>query len=204
MQEVSALAFSGNCLIDVFHCFVKQPSERLAEDWWPRRHIHGIPQNVPQTFGVDNLLNEWRQWRDQFPTAVVYANGAQTESRLLQCAVEDWPLKPWAARGNDACHKAANMFKAEGWELMGTCCPSTNHSSFERYRPPMPIALRPRDTWPAGHLVKYAHGHHCSLYDCVELALDICLRKFGFAYMSLGTYDVKITNTDSGQFSVIG
>ena len=193
--EVAAFAFLGNALVSVFHVFVKHPQERMEEDRWSRTHVHGIPLRIPISKGMEyeEMLMAWAQWRSHYPVnTAIYVNDARSDIHVLQCPLTDWSLKEWALRGQDASHRVANIFKNGQYMVRDIYCPRGNHCAFRNYRPPMSIASRPRHQWPAGHLTREAHGHHCAFYDCVELALDIGARHFGFESMMFDAYCVSV------------
>ena len=167
IQEFTALYVNEQSreIVDVFHRHVAFPCHRYDTDRWPRRHIHGLDRAYLAKHGLRDegaLRTEFVEWLRSHPYEDILANGPTKENAFLNLQITDLRLPPWKERGLLDCHKSALSFKKRAIPINGITC-SASHSSFVNWLPRRPHAPSPAD------VIKRDFGHHCSLYDCMEL-----------------------------------
>ena len=93
----------------------------------------------------------------------LYGNNPSKESNILNMAVIDIGLPPWADRVYQPYHQMALSFKREFIPILDKRCCLEAHAAFRRYS-----MKRLNET----EIAKRDHGFHCSLYDAYELYLS--------------------------------
>lgn len=167
IQEFTALYVNKQSseIVDVFHRHVTFPSRGYDTDYWSRRHIHGLDRAYLAKHGLRDegaLLNDFSEWLRFHPYEEMLANAPSKEQIFLKLPISDLHLPPWKDRGVSASHKSALSLKRHAIPINGISC-SSAHSFFLNWRPRRPHAPSPTD------VIKHDFGHHCSLYDCMEL-----------------------------------
>ena len=131
-----------------------------------RSFVHGLNE---KGFGhncfpsEDSLLTTLKIWATCKTNKQFYANGASKESKALGLDINEFKLLPWVERKERLSHKSAINCKNFATPILGRSCFPIAHSSFIR-------ALTSKNKLTTA--AKIAHGHHCALYDVVELYLE--------------------------------
>ena len=158
-QELAAIEINRgtNEIVDVFHAFAFTDED----DSFARKHIHGLNEDYLKAEGFPDeasLLTVFRMWMHNKPHASVFSNGAHKESKVLAMEVKELKLLPWAERRHAASHQIAIRFKELCIPILGRkCSPSASFVSAAACSNPLSFVAKAR------------HGHHCALYDAIEL-----------------------------------
>ena len=161
VQELAAIEVNcdSHAIMDVFHGYARTQEK----DIFARNHIHGLNQDYVKLFGYDcerSLITACKAWLRLKSYIALFANGARREAEMLDLAVCELNLAPWAERQHCASHKIAIRYKELSIPICKRRCDTYAHSSFVSPPPSSNVFTR---------LAKARHGHHCALYDCVEL-----------------------------------
>ena len=164
IQEVAALEVnrSTNAIMDVFLAY----AHTEEPDKFARDHIHGLNKDYLKAHGFPSeksLLMTLEMWLMQKPYVGIFANDTQKESKALNVTISDFKLAPWADRRKCASHQIALRYKELSIPVLNRFCSSSAHSSF-KCAPDSPNAF--------SSIAKARHGHHCALYDCMELYFE--------------------------------
>lgn len=165
VQELSCIYSSSlGEVIDVYHAFAK--SDRLI-DSYARRHVHGLSVQFLNHHGFSSekeLVDDFNIWLNGKPKDIMYANNPGKERKLLRFRkIVDLKVPPWIKRVNERAYIRSVQAKRQGRLINGVSC-RTAHSEF--------IGWRCNESTPTlTDFAKIAHGHHCSLYDCLYLFL---------------------------------
>ena len=160
-QELAAIEINRwtHEIVDVFHAFAFTEEE----DEFARRHIHGLNKIYLKSKGFPDeatLLAAFKKWMERKSHENVFSNGAYKESKVLGIEVKEFKLLPWADRRHTASHKIAISFKEHCIPILGRKCIPTAHASFV-------TASASNNLFT--NIAKARHGHHCALYDVIEL-----------------------------------
>ena len=174
IQEFTALYVNKQSreILDVFHRHVAFPSCGYDTDHWPRRHIHGLQRAYLAKHGLRDegaLRHDFSEWLRSHPYDEILANDPSKESVFLNLPISDVCLPPWQDRGVLSSHQRALSLKRRAIPINGITC-SSAHSHFLNWLPRRPHAPSPTD------VIKRDFGHHCSLYDCMELYFFISIK----------------------------
>ena len=175
VQELAAIEMNiEDCeVVDVFHAFANIP--RPEVDAYCRMNIHGLSRLVLAEKGYPDeasLLAAFKTWlssKRHFNDFKFYCNDAVKEKKVLSQHGFEWPavwnlgLVPWAERDAKPSHQIGIKLKRMSLSFGGRKCPSINHSEYYDQRDC--ISVNDSATVRA----KAHFGHHCALYDAVEL-----------------------------------
>ena len=168
IQEFSAIYVDKvTCeIVDVFHEHVTiYPTKNGDVDWWARRHIHGLNRDFLSIHGLSSeqeLLLRFRNWLQVHPYDTMFGHAPYKERKFLSLNIVDVQLPTWQHRASLSCHTLIMSMKRNNVPICGIdCCAA--HTSYVGWRAKRPFALTPTDA------AKKMFGHHCSLYDCVEM-----------------------------------
>lgn len=164
IQEWSALAIDEerDVICDVFHAHVCYPYA-IDYDWFARRHVHGLRLDFLSKHGVRNvnvLMENFLAWLQPYDKCMLYANAPLKESSFLSRCITDAGLLPWRERSTMLSHYIAVEMKFCKVPINGIVCFA--HNEFVSFKPKR-LVLNETDK------AKMVFGHHCSLYDCVEI-----------------------------------
>ena len=151
-----------NAIVDVFLGYAYTDED----DAFSRLHIHGLNKVYLKDFGFpseDSLLTVFKIWLSRKRYIALFANDSRKESQALGLNFSDFKLAPWAERSHRASHQLALRYKELSIPILHAFCPSFAHSSFAN-APSSPNAF--------SSIAKHRHGHHCALYDCLELYFE--------------------------------
>lgn len=164
IQELAALEVDTNYVIrDVFHAFANTDED----DSFARDHIHGLNKTMLEEKGYPNealLIEAFNSWlhRKGIPEVNIFANNCNKERKVLKLKnVYNFELLPWAERRYVCSHEIALRFKELCIPVNGHKCGASAHNSFRSARSSSPN--------PLSTIAKARHGHHCALYDALEL-----------------------------------
>lgn len=164
MQELAALEVDTNYVIkDVFHAF----ADTDEDDSFARDHIHGLNKRMLEEKGHPNeasLVEAFKDWlhRKGIPEVNIFANDCTKEKKVLKLNnVFNFQLMPWAERRDLSSHEIALRFKELCIPVLGHKCSASSHNNFRSARCSSPN--------PLSAIAKARHGHHCALYDALEL-----------------------------------
>ena len=163
IQEWSAFVIDEEkrVICNVFHAHVAYPY-REDGDWFARKHIHGLCLRYLSQYGLSDeneLLYRFSHWLQPYTSLGIYANAPTKESHFLSRPVTDVSMLPWGERQNTASHKTAVRMKLYHVPICNVSCLAHNAVTYHCKR----VFLNDGDR------AKMAFGHHCSLYDCVEI-----------------------------------
>ncbi len=167
IQEISAIEVSMDDLriLDVYHKHARCTAD---EDRYSRRHIHGLNPEFLHEKGLCDetaLIYDFQIWLKGKPYNVILSNDGRKERKsLASLRVQDLCLPPWLERITESYHKKAFEWKEKRIPVHGTTCNEDAHTLYRR----------PHDLKNDTAVAKAKHGHHCSLYDCLELYLYFC------------------------------
>ena len=166
IQEFSALYVDHETfeILDVFHRYVRYPLKDVDYDIWARKHVHGLNLKFLNANGLKNesdLLFAFQQWLKAHPFEYIFAHAPFKERQFLNLPIQDVCLPPWLERTDCLSHELALSMKRNAVPICNVTCDA--HKSFVNWCPKRPYVLTPTD------VIKKNFGHHCSLYDCVEL-----------------------------------
>ena len=164
IQELAAIEInrSTHAFVDVFHGFAYTEES----DSFARRHVHGLNVDYLKEHGFPDeksLLDVFKLWIAQKPYVAIYANDSRKESEALNMRIFDFKLAPWNDRKTYASHQLAIRYKELCIPILTHHCTPRAHSCF--VRPPPSSNL-------SSLAVKSRHGHHCALYDVLELYFE--------------------------------
>ncbi len=165
-QEFSALYVDETtcCVVDVFHHYVKYPSER-DEDFTARQYVHGLNREFLLRNGLPNehdLVKVFHEWLAKRPYVHIYAHAPAKERELLSLPIRDVCLKPWIERIECESHKIALAMKLNCIPVHQSYCFAHDY-----------VKWKPKRAWNPSRtdIAKENFFHHCSLYDCFECFL---------------------------------
>lgn len=163
-QELAAIEVnrSTNEIVDVFHGLAFTE----VDDSFAQKHIHGLNKAYLKKHGFpseSSLVAVFKIWMHYKPNAPIYCNGPEKERQTLGLPIGDFKLLPWAERRHCASHQIAIRYKELSIPVLGRNCSSAAHSDFQN-APSSPNAF--------SSIAKARHGHHCALYDVVELYFE--------------------------------
>ena len=167
VQEVAAIEVNRitNAIVDVFLGYAYTDED----DKFARSHIHGLNKAYLKNYGfpsVESLLTMFKTWLSRKHYFALFANDSRKESQALGLKFNDFKLVPWAERSHRASHQLALRYKELSIPILHTFCPPFAHSSF---------ASAPSSPNAFSSIAKHRHGHHCALYDCLELYYESLL-----------------------------
>ena len=110
------------------------------------------------------MKSNFRDWLRPYESYAVFANGPTKESSFLSYPVKDANLLCWSQRVHTKAHQVAKNMKYNKVPICNVTCFAHNPVMYK------PSRMILNDTDKA----KLVFGHHCSLYDCVEIALWLC------------------------------
>ena len=173
VQELSALYINdATCKIeDVFHHHVHYPFI-IDYDVYARRHIHGLDISLlrqPHLPSLGEVLDLFNAWLQKYPSDKLYGHAPVKEKDLISLFIYDACLKPWAERVHCRSHQMALNMKLNCKPVRGVTC--SVHSQFIEWR--VKNELSPSAT----DIAKKDFGHHCSLYDCMEVFLFLLFKE---------------------------
>ena len=158
VRELAALYINeSHQIVDVFHDFANAaPGDSDVS-------VHGLPPTIPNACAnQDELLCKFKVWLSEHPYSCMYANDPHLEQHLLHLDVKDLRLPLWKDRMTSFSHCVAVLAKRIHYDIMGHSC--SCHTMFQMLSPKrFPINL--------GIMARSLFGHHCALYDCLELYL---------------------------------
>ena len=169
VQEIAAMAISGNDIVSAFHIFPYANEDMVRADDFARKHVHGIPL-VKAKYGCLDWWDRWTKWRSQYTEHRLIANDARKEADLFQEPVDNYILTPWDERYLRRIHIMAEVAKECGWALCGISWARINHSAY--INDAAPKKLTP------SKLARLKHGHHCAFYDVLEVAAEFVLKQY--------------------------
>lgn len=163
LRELAALYVNDHHeIIDVFHRFANAPY--FSSDEYASKYIHGLQPILPG-FPYKNeaaLIAAFHQWLSIRPYAYMYANDCRKERAILKLDIVDLRLPPWCERILLPSHCVAVLAKRCNYHILDCCC--TAHTA---YRMKKPKRFPPK----VGDVARTLYGHHCALYDTLELYL---------------------------------
>ena len=164
IQEWSALLINDEGKIcNTFHQYVRFPSS-YDSDFYARKHVHGLNLDFLEQHGAANL-NELKcnflKWLSPYMLYDIYANAPAKESQFLSLPMKDAKLLQWSQRISTTSHQTALNMKHCKVPVYDIICLAHNPVTYK----PSRVILNETDK------AKLTFGHHCSLYDCVEVYL---------------------------------
>ena len=174
--EIAALAVKENHIIGVYHDFIYQSYKDTADDYYARAHIHGVPRELSATRD-GRWYDRWAAWRNYHNGLPLIANDGHHERHLLGEDIMNHRLSPWAHREFTNGHIVAKFMKEQDKKItLVSCKKSVNHRMYQGHD------LCKNKVKPAD-FVKINYGHHCALYDCIELSIDIVSKTYQKVYL---------------------
>lgn len=179
--EVAGIAVKANKVVGVFHDFPYQPYELTRNDHYARQFIHGVEWQLSCSRNK-NWLQRWSAWRDYFEGYPLVANYGCKEEAIFKEPVIKNPLLPWLDRQYKSSHRIARYMKEEAKPiLVARCWKDINHREFVDSKVPWACKENMR--------VKWEFGHHCALYNALEVAIERVHKNFD--HMSLRPIDIS-------------
>ena len=179
VQEFSALYVNEveHIIEDVLHCLVCYPSDfSVDHDYFARYHIHGLDRTILSQRGLcdaDEVRELFYRWLKSHPYDAIYGHAPAKEKDFLGLStIHDCQLKPWKERIHCKSHAIAVNMKRFCVPICNINC-SDVHRQFKGWKSSRKGANEYLLT--ATDVAKQDFGHHCSLYDCVEIFLFLIL-----------------------------
>ena len=181
VQEFSVLYVNEvtHVIEDVFHYYVRYPFTDCDYDYFARHHIHGLDRDILFQHGLCNeeeVRRRFHTWLKSHPFDAIYGHAPRKEEDFLCLSIHDICLKPWKERIACKSHDIAVHMKSMHVAVCGITCFA--HSAFQGWKAKKcNSSSSSKRHLNASDRAKRDFGHHCSLYDCVEIFLSFILKE---------------------------